>query len=380
MFKKLLSAGSLFCLLFGLVACGRQITPVPELATTTATTTSTEVPAIKTATATVAATPTEAPANYAGLPRTGDRTWVQVFPSITQNMFFNGLSNIKCPGVKICYASGQEGQVLITNDGGLNWQKIATGVNEHTNIVACPTITTCFVTKQYGGMIVTQDAGKTWQAVDYGSREKINRIECPDKNTCYAVGTYGLIVTTVDRGQTWVYRSSTTSMNLGDVSCPTITICYAVGGRGDFWSQQLAGKPVESILLVTNDGGNSWKTLSTDNDQVPARLDCPGTKTCYGLAGYVGDTTHVPISIKKSTDGGQTWINTGKAIAPGVIKCPGEMQCYIGNYSGTISVTDNGGQSWIEQSPRIDPYYDVSCPALKLCFFVSESGSIIVNG
>jgi photosystem II stability/assembly factor-like uncharacterized protein len=385
MIRKPLIAACLVYILLTLTACGYQTPTTPvEVAPATATSASPVViTAAKSTSAPIpTATPTEAPASYASLTRLGDHTWGWLYPRNPGEPALKDIYNISCPSVKICYALTWSGEVLVTNDGGFNWQQYSTGLSKFTNSITCPTITTCFVTKQEGGMVVSHDSGRTWQEVPYGSRTGLAEMSCPDKDTCYAIGQAGLIVATTDGGQSWIKQVSNTNLRLGYISCPSKNVCYIRGGEGDYWDQ-----PVRAVALATTDAGKTWNILSTDR-KFPGGLTCPSAKTCYGvIEDYVTDTMAAPLSVQKTVDGGQSWKVVGRAGGPAHIYCPNENICYLGSYGGPVSVTTDGGESWKEQIPPGARYGfpDISCPTPKLCFLVSNShygdaGAILTNG
>jgi len=101
------------------------------------------------------------------------------------------LTDIACPTVTICYASG--GQVVRTTDGGHRWtvgppQTMDGNGYFWSNGIACPLPITCSLVGEQGRVLLTTDSGRTWSTQTTPMTQTLQSIACPSTQVCYAVG------------------------------------------------------------------------------------------------------------------------------------------------------------------------------------------------
>ena len=111
--------------------------------------------------------------------------------------------------------------------------------------VSCPGPSTCFVVGQNGLILLTQNGGLTYQPLDFVNggfalaNFNLTSISCPSTLICYIVGNQGLIAQTLDGGATFQVTNETVNGNLtlNSVSCQTVTTpaCVAVGSNNSMY-------------------------------------------------------------------------------------------------------------------------------------------------
>lgn len=111
--------------------------------------------------------------------------------------------------------------------------------------VSCPGPSTCFVVGQNGLILLTQNGGFTYVPLDFVNggfalaNFNLTSISCPSTLICYIVGNQGLIAQTLDGGSTFQVTNETVNGNLtlNSVSCQTVTTpaCVAVGSNNSMY-------------------------------------------------------------------------------------------------------------------------------------------------
>jgi photosystem II stability/assembly factor-like uncharacterized protein len=133
------------------------------------------------------------------------------------------------------------------------------------------------------------------------------------------------------------------------LSCPSDNTCYTLG-------QGAAGSQIVTQLAVTNDGGNSWSSITLPTEiGVQASFSCASADTCAVLG---ADLAGKPVFLE-TTDGGQTWsaragppeVNTNTMI--NIIHCLSATTClavvsgHKGSGASAVALTtSDGGASW----------------------------------
>lgn len=243
----------------------------------------------------------------------GGSTWRQPTSS-----FDSVLRGVSCLSTKYCMAVGENGRVNTTENGGITWRQVNTDASSSLNAVSCSGTGICVVVGDSGGLLVTGDGGATW-GTRPNTTPALYGVDC--KSACVAVGAGGTVLMSVDGGLTWSARDSGTSEDLRGVSCASKSFCMAVGGEG--------------TLISSSDGGATW-------------------------ASHASGLSH--------------WL-------PNAISCTGQSFCVAVGGDGTIATTRDGGSTWIARAdPASDTGYDlnsVSCPKIDLCVAVGARGSIL---
>jgi len=156
----------------------------------------------------------------------------------------------------------------------------------------------------------------------------------------------------VPRAKPWRWQNPLPHGNtMSAVDCPDSTTCYAVGSV---------------TIMVSHDGGRTWRTTYDKQDGVLQALSCPDSSTCYAI-GYDGGAGNTIIGTR---DGGQTWrrLRTGQEPPPYNISCPSHSVCYVsGPYLDALLTTRDGGQTWSSRT-LLWKVVSLSCPGADVCY------------
>jgi photosystem II stability/assembly factor-like uncharacterized protein len=204
------------------------------------------------------------------------------------------LRNIEFSDPNHGFAVGDEGLLVATADGGKTWEPRKTGVTE--NLTAIQFVGQSGWVTGYSGVILhSADGGATWAPQTTGTKESLENVFFLDAERGWAVGWAGMILRTTDGGKTWQQvRSDAASWSLTSVYFSDANNGWIVGFSGQIlrsrdggvtWTAQAS--PVKSslssilfdsshrgwitadeTLLVSEDGGESWKNVSGVNDQL----------------------------------------------------------------------------------------------------------------
>lgn len=166
-----------------------------------------------------------------------------------------------------------------------------------------------------GGVVTrTIDGGGTWRAESIPGAAKLDvrSIHALDANVAHAAATAGRIWRTRDGGRTWSlqWQSADTTVFLDAIAFwdPTHGIAMGDPQGGRF------------LLLVTNDGGDSWTELPAESR--PAALPGEAAFAASGTSLVVHGTSQVWIGtgggnarVFRSRDRGRSWEVSSAPIA-----------------------------------------------------------------
>jgi len=106
------------------------------------------------------------------------------------------------------FASGENGTILKTTNGGSTWICESTGISENINSVFFLNAYDGYAAGDNGKIIKTTNGGTTWDTQNTWTNWNLKSIYFTDANTGYAVGYYGVIFKTTNGCETWIFKSS----------------------------------------------------------------------------------------------------------------------------------------------------------------------------
>ncbi len=196
---------------------------------------------------------------------------------------------------------GDGDTVLVTNDEGLRWRQVSSGVGVLDGVACSGTLQCAAVTSSAVTDLATAD-GTTWAPVPVpfpalDSLSPLNGIACSG-STCLGVGGRGLLAWSDDGGAQWFPGQADTAQDLQAASCASPERCVAVGQSGTILSSGGPGSPTASVVSSTT--------------QSLLGVSCPTPGVCVAVGS--GGT------VLTSADGGARWVvRSGRpAPAPGV--------------------------------------------------------------
>jgi len=262
--------------------------------------------------------------------------WIPQNSNTTQ-----AISDIHFIDNSLGFASGSNGTILKSDDGGENWQNLMSNSSHAFNCVFGVDINNIFVGRlslktttngnsffdiggldslggvkdihffnnsdglilNSGGVLKTNDGGSTWASTIMPVNSNaplgqlwVNDFQFINPNSGFAFGgletdsiNYGVLYKTIGGGNVW------TDMNFSGKS---ITACYFSDVSTGYYTNNVVGN---ASIYKTVNGGSVWSLLSTfTNERI--------TDIMF-YDELVGYTTSVEGHINKTTDGGLTWEN-----------------------------------------------------------------------
>jgi photosystem II stability/assembly factor-like uncharacterized protein len=346
-----------------------------------------------------------------------DGSWVSLNPPRAAGLSVR-LTDVSCPNEITCFAVGDAGTILATNDGG-TWQRQASHSTARLSAIDCPHEWTCMVVAGRS-VLATSNGGGKWDHLPVRSPGLLHDVACATVRICVAVGESGTIVTTSDFGQIWHAVTPVTDQDLRGVSCPAPRTCFASGGQGIFlssedggvtWRVRLDRRPprnsrsvggfgrlncpsvIDCIVIstgleagsnlrygvaITSDSGTTWTDTFIGIGHVGATsIDCPALGECFL-------TLPAPLDrIVETTDGGRTWEPqfAGLELAPEIeaISCPTSFDCIVVGANGTLGQTTLAGADWTLTPVPLGSLNAIVCPQAQDCYAVGEAGNLVVS-
>jgi photosystem II stability/assembly factor-like uncharacterized protein len=245
-----------------------------------------------------------------------------------------------------------------------HWTALSTGVEARLRGVSAASDQVAWASGSNGTVIRTTDGGATWQRLAIPGSEKLDfrDIDAVDENTAYALsigpGELSRIYKTSDAGATWTQQFVN-----GDPKAFYDAMAFWDERRGVAVSDSVDG---QFVILTTRDGGASWTRVPSP--ALPAALPNEGFFAASGTNVTVAAPDHVWLGtgaasearVLHSSDGGRTWAVSKTPLAAGPsagifsIAFSGPRHGIVvgGDYKAEMAATDNaavtadGGASW----------------------------------
>jgi len=241
------------------------------------------------------------------------------------------------------WVGGDGGFLSRTDDGGQSWVKQLIPTKAAINDIY-------FRDKDAGFLIAgntiftTRDSGARWNAVRTflngefdGADVELYSVRFSSKKKGWVVGSVSkrehvvdsILVYTDDGGETWQRQHAPTHLEL-------IHIDFANDKRG--WITGAGG-----AILATTDGGRTWVEQQSGTKATIFHIDFRTEKK--GIA--VGERG----TVLRTLDGGTTWTPIAVQAHSSLLNVQfvNDDNCWIVGRGGTILRTDDGGLTWISQ-------------------------------
>lgn len=242
------------------------------------------------------------------------------------------------------WVGGDGGFLSRTDDGGLSWVKQSVGTTAAINDIY-------FRDKEAGFLIagnaifVTRDNGTGWtQARIFAPEEfegadvELYSVRFANKKKGWVVGSISkkervvdsILVHTDDGGETWRRQRAPSRTEL-------IHIDFVSDKRG--WIVGEGG-----TILFTRDGGASWTKQTVPTTRTLYHIDVRDDKKGW----VVGERG----TVLRTTDGGETWteIQTNIQATLLSIRFPSDDDGWAIGRGGTILRTSDEGRTWVQQN------------------------------
>lgn len=241
------------------------------------------------------------------------------------------------------WVAGDAGYVSRTMDGGLTWARQKVDTMASINDIY-------FRNNDDGYLLAgnsifqTEDGGQNWREIrrysasDFGeATPELYSVRFSGKKRGWVVGSVShndlvidsLVVYTDDGGNSWQRQRVPTKQELIHVDFADEKRGWIVGVRG--------------TILHTGDGGETWTEQISNTNSTLYHVDFRNEK----MGWVVGEKA----TILRTTDGGITWLpvplaGRGTLLS---VQFPDENVGWIVGRGGTILRSDDAGRTWIQQ-------------------------------
>lgn len=192
-----------------------------------------------------------------------------------------------------------------------------------------------------GFLAYTIDGGRTWLQYALPTKENINEIFFRNDDNGYIAAGKKFFVTK-DGGRTWLDTRIYDSDEFKTLTPEFLSVRFTDKNRGFVIGSVLnkSGNVIDSLVLQTNNGGESWFRVKVPSKHELFHLDFNG-KSHGWIVGDKGLILH-------TSDGGITWTaqNSGTERALYNVDFRDDDEGYVVGGRGTILRTENGGRSW----------------------------------
>lgn len=237
-------------------------------------------------------------------------------------------------------------------DAQTGWTRLAAPGEVDLVAVYFTSSETGWVAGDGGFLAVTGDGGRSWRRVELNTTEDINEIYFRNDNNGYLVAGRKMFITN-DGGKSWnetrIYRPG----EFRNLTPEFLSIRFADKKRGIAVGSLLRKVRneeivVESLVMRTEDGGESWLRVNVPTKAELFHLDLDGSSRVW-IAGDGGVILH-------SGDGGRTFVrqNTGTRQPIYNVDFRDSRNGYAVGKAGTILRTENGGEIWEKVNSRFN--------------------------
>ncbi len=221
------------------------------------------------------------------------------------------------------------------------WSKIASGTKSDLVAVYFTNSENGWVAGDNGYLASTSDSGRTWKTYPLNTTEDINEIYFRNDKNGYLVAGKKLFIT-ADAGETWretvIYRPGTFRNGTPEF----LSIRFADKKRGLVVGSLLnrAGNVIDSLVMRTEDGGETWRRVVVPSKSELFHLDYSDSSKAW----IVGDEGVILATV----NGGDTWIlqNSRTRLALFNVDFRDDKEGYAVGEKGVILRTENGGLNW----------------------------------
>jgi photosystem II stability/assembly factor-like uncharacterized protein len=262
------------------------------------------------------------------------------------------------PGAQEFWATGTDGSILHTTNGGDTWRFQKSGATGLKAIIFQDSRNGWSVGD--GGIVLhTFDGGNNWQAEVFQGQENLSSLAVLDALHIWVFGRGGRIYATTDGGVTWTRQNSPVLADLTTGHFESPELGWAAGGGG--------------VIINTSDGGRHWlKQVSGIDDAIQGL-----TFTDSRIGWAVG----INGLILRTTDGGVRWEKVKTSAKRDLLSVAfsGKQGLICGD-GGTVLQTDDGGGVW--RARDVGTFANLWKAALieHRVILVGSSGTVVESG
>jgi len=243
----------------------------------------------------------------------------------------------------------------------VSWQPQTSGVTARLRGVSAVSPLVAWASGGNGTVLRTTDGGRTWvpRPIPDAGKLDFRDIGAFSDRVAYALsigpGPASRIYKTTDGGATWALQFAN-----GDPKVFLDAMAFADETLGYAFSDSVDG---HLVILTTSNGGRGWERIA--DDRLPPAIAGEGAFAASGTNVALVGRTHVWIGttasrVIRTTDGGRTWtafptpVATGEATGIFSIAFRDTRHGIVvgGNYrkeaeaANNVAITSDGGASW----------------------------------
>ncbi|GAP43286.1 protein containing Por secretion system C-terminal sorting domain [Lentimicrobium saccharophilum] len=250
------------------------------------------------------------------------QTWVKQESNTTSDLYSLYFINTDTG-----FASGSNGTIIKTNDGGSNWLSVNSNTSERIGSIHFTNILTGFAVCG-SGLLKTTDAGENWFIQDTASW--LTGISFINQDTGFACGS-GVLLKTANGGNTWVRQQS-----IGG----TVISFYAADADIFYIGADC------SYIYKTINGGTNWDVIYGPGFPVSYYdLYFMDRDTGFAAGGGWAQGSEAGI-IMKTTNGGMSWDGFSFDKTVRSVHFVNKTSGYAAGNYGTIFKTTDTGNNW----------------------------------
>ncbi len=252
------------------------------------------------------------------------------------------LNSVGSYGLKAC-AVGNNGTILRTTNGGVNWVSVPSGTNNNLTHILMRGDSIAYIAGGQGTVLRSTDSGASWVLLNTASASDLQWVwPLFDNMTVLAVGTNGTILKSYNQGQSWSQRPSPVSVTFNSIISGFPMDLIAVGDNGkviysgdmgETWVQQISGTSstlrslsvinlwsFTSIVHAVGDNGTILKTTNSGNDWIPLISGTNQNLRSVSATHISGDTMLYYITVGEAgivleSVNGSQWVDRGLSFA-----------------------------------------------------------------
>ena len=253
---------------------------------------------------------------------------------------------VVCPSPSSCFAVGQGGLFLTSQNGGQTWFPASSGLgaalaNYNLTSAACLPTSQCTIVGNQGLILGSTNGGQSFsiQNVTTNGNLTFNEVVCQSSGSpsCAIVGDSNTLLLQSQSGAPWTPDLSVLQAALGPANFNQVVLEWAT-----IWisASTTSGTGMNALLLSQN-GGSTWSLVIVSQVLAPmgvSGVGCTGPTTCF-VAGTG--------ALLETVDGGATWSPTfflggtagNSPLLTGVYVGPGNTVWAYGQNGALYEVT-----------------------------------------